>query len=58
MRTVKDFVEKTSKELVAKMVARDEGGWPPICTSLIYQPKRPKFQNENAHTDDKNSPVT
>lgn len=58
MRTVKDFVKKTSKELVAKMVARDESGWPPICTSLIYQPKRPKSQNENVHTDDKNSPVT
>lgn len=60
MKTIKKITKKTSKELITKMVARDERGWPPICTSFVYQPKRPKSSNEieNAHADNKDSSVT
>lgn len=53
MKTVKELVKKKSKEIVAKMVAHDEGDWPPICTSFIYQPKRPRTcpKNEDMYTD-------
>lgn len=53
MKTVKELVKKKSKEIVAKMVAHDEDGWPPICTSFIYQPERPRVcpKNEDMPTD-------
>lgn len=58
MKTIKKIAKKASRELVTKMVSKDERGWPPICTSFVYQPKRPKSPNGNAHADNKNSPVT
>lgn len=58
MKTIKKIAKKASKELITKMVAMDERGWPPICTSFVYQPKRPKSPIENAHADSKNSSVT
>lgn len=60
MKTIKQIAKNVSKELVTKMVARDEGGWPPICTSFVYQPIRPRFQSSNENitstrSDDKNT---
>lgn len=57
MKTIKKIVNIVSKELVTKMVAKDEGGWPPVCTSFVYQPKRPKSPIENAHAEHKNSSI-
>lgn len=51
MKTIKKIAKNASKELVTKMVARDEGGWPPICTSFVYQPMRPKTQTNNENTE-------
>lgn len=55
MKTIKKIAKNASKELITKMVARDEGGWPPICTSFVYQPMRPRSQKSNTCTDSKNS---
>lgn len=41
---MKDYQNKTQKivsTLVSKMIDRDTYEWPPKCTFVTYQPKRP-----------------
>ena len=49
MKKIEKIVKRVSKEVVTKMVAQDEGRWPPLCTSFVYQPMRP--QKDTTTTD-------
>lgn len=35
------LIEKTAKIVVSNAVKREVDGWPPLCSGLLYQPKRP-----------------
>jgi len=41
MKLSKESIKTVSKHLVKRMVADEMDRWPPICTSLLYQPERP-----------------
>lgn len=56
MKTIKEITKNVTKELVTKMVDKDERGWPPICTSFVYQPKRPRSTKADTHANGKNYP--
>ena len=43
MKEITKTMAKVSKGILSKMVEKDSGdGWPPYCTVLVYQPKRPE----------------
>lgn len=35
------LIEKTVKIVVSNAVKREVDGWPPLCSGLLYHPKRP-----------------
>ena len=39
-------MDKMIRKIVGKVVEGEERGWPPGCATLLYQPERPKQENE------------
>lgn len=35
------FIEKTAEIFISNAVKREVDGWPPLCSGVLYQPKRP-----------------
>ena len=41
MTEKKDFVKRTVKQAVQKMLLNEAKRWPPDCSGYFYQPRRP-----------------
>lgn len=46
MKEGNSTIDTMIKNVVNKVVEGEERGWPPGCATLLYQPERPKQQNE------------
>ena len=40
-------IDTMIKKIVNKVVEGEERGWPPGCTTLLYQPERPERKSED-----------
>lgn len=57
MSTFQEYIKKTAKALVTKMVEHDTDEWPPTCIVLAYQPMRPTKQADFHQLADDDKPV-
>lgn len=48
MKKVNQKVESVVKKAVNHMVDTELYGWPPQCTSFLYQPVRPQRESKDA----------
>lgn len=51
MKKVNQKVESVVKKAVNHMVDTELYGWPPQCTSFLYQPVRPHRESKDAPKD-------
>lgn len=47
MKKINYTLLKATKNIISLSVNKEQQNWPPICTTLLHQPKRPKCTNKN-----------
>lgn len=45
MKNIKNKTDALLKRATEKMIRREVEGWPPDCVTFVYQPKRPRRED-------------